>query len=408
MKGRLPSSTVRVLLACIVLLSIGYWVIGPGTVTVRWQEEVELLSGETLIAARELDFARDEWGRSGRGPMTAERMSFLADGRSVVWRNADPRRAGRMPDVLEIIDGIPMIVLSVDDWWTCVHYDFPREGLVVLEHRDGGWIRVPIARVPAEARVNLMRNEFQLQRVRDRKQRLVSIGDKAVLEHDQALDPAFPRQGTPIGAAARYYASRRDACETLRPPATEVERRRATLSGAEREATEVAAALVSVDTQRVVPAPSDYVVNHMSGGSPPCNGYRLSGTQVFEHSGSAGGHSARHLGWDLVLAGDETRSVPLAFGDVAMLQAVYCERDGIYTISRSGPERLVVSRFSHEGDLIDVWKVLLPMQEPRAGVHTMPWSIETAAGGGLLLTLADVVSNPAAVTRRETYAIPAS
>jgi hypothetical protein len=384
---RRPFALLFTSLLVLSLGSCGF--LGIGDVTIAWDEDVVLQSGQMLTVQRELTIGPNGWGRAGAGRLQEQSIVLTTDGKSVKWQNHDKWRFSYLPEVLEIIDGMPVIVMPVHEWGPCLSYDFPQEGLVAFGFRDGHWQRIPLRTIPRGVKVNLLRSAHALQYWPEYKNRRARIeaGAKAGLESQMWA----PKQGASLDEAARFYADAENSCARMRPlPDPQLEQSRQRNTDAERNAPTIEATAVSVASQPEAISEQAYMQQRGWGYlAPSCRGIVEKIEEVRRWSGDRNGYRSQFAGYQLIMANASKRKIPV--DSALMLERVVCDPTAIYVVRRQNKEQLILHRFRRDGEPIDAFRVFLPetskiVAGPDWGTT---WSVAPDAQGNLALSIAD-------------------
>ena len=70
--------------------------------TVSWDEDVLLRDGSVLLVHRTVTYRPDAFGRSGRGALKEQTMSFASKGGRVKWSSDEKWPIIYMPDILDL------------------------------------------------------------------------------------------------------------------------------------------------------------------------------------------------------------------------------------------------------------------------------------------------------------------
>lgn len=361
--------------------------------TVSWDEEVLLTNGQVLPVHREATYGPDEWGRSGRGQLKEQSIRFSHNGKKVKWENDDKWPIHYMPDILDVVGNIPVLVMPVHRWGPCNKYDFPQEGLVAFAYRNGDWSRIPLTELPTNLKVNLLRSTHAIRHWKEYKNKLISPPDKIKLETGGGWGGTKP--GQPILDISKFYAAYEDSCARIRPlPNPKLE------EAAEKNIeAEINAPILTAQFKHFSDSPQTISSEDFqrAKGDWTGSGYLSSGCKgIVEGIESIrqyrDGGSWQVIGHALVFKnGDQ---VPIKQPGIklaqapALIEAVVCGKNNVLAIKRQGKEQLIAHRFSQTGNLIDALRVNLPdiSQYFPEGKWPMVWEIKTT-GENLTITL---------------------
>ncbi len=363
--------------------------------TVSWDEEVTFADGRLLLVHRKATYGPDEWGRSGRGVLKEQSIRFSYDGQKVKWENDEKWPITYMPDILDVVANIPVLVVPVHRWGPCNKYDFPQEGLVAFAYQNGDWRRISLAELPANLKVNLLRSTHALRYWKEYEGKLITPSDKLKLETGGGWGATKPGQS--ILEASKFYSAYEESCARIRPlPDQQLEEARQRNIDAERSAPTVQADLVSVTSDPEAITGKDFTeqkgiwtgVGYLTKG---CKGIVEKIEPIREWSGDDRGYRSRLVGYQLIIANSPKRKVQIPETSRAQMQCVVCDQTTIYAVRRQDKERLILHRFRHNGDLIDAFRVSLPetTKITASSEWGTLWSVVPGAEGGLAISIAD-------------------
>lgn len=332
--------------------------------TVSWDEDVLQTDGQVLSVRRSATYQEDAYGRSGRGRMTEQTIRFSYNGRNIRWENNDLSPIVHMPEILEVVNDMPVLVLPVVRWGPCETYGFPQEGLVAFGYRKGRWDRIALSDLPRELRVNLLRSTHAIRYWDEYKGRRITPSDKKNLERSGW---GSTKQDQSISEASKFYSDMDDSCARMRPlPNPGLAALKKKNADAEREAQTIVATLTTSST-----APQQISAESFSKAKGQWTGFgyltaackgvveRVEGIREYRDGG------AWHLiGYTLVLTTGNL--VPIEqfnltfFQAPAALESITCDAREIYTLKRPRGEQLLVHRFTHTGSLIGAVRIILP------------------------------------------------
>ena len=333
---------------------------------VSWDEEVELANGQLLSVHREVTYGPDEWGRSGKGQLKKQSITFFYNGEKVKWENNEKWPIHYMPDILDIVDNTPVLVLPVYRWGPCEKYDFPQEGLAAFAYRNGNWNRILLKELPTSLRVNLLVSTSSLQYGKEYKGKLITPQDKITLDANPG-DTARHKQS--ILEISKRYAAYEDSCARIRPlPNPKLEELTEKNSEAETKALMLTAQVKRFSDSPQTISPGDF---RTIKGKWTGSGYINAGCKdiiedikdIRQYRDGGGWYL---VGFTLVLNNGNQipiRQPGIKWGKappLALMAAVACDGNNIIAIRRPSKEQLIVHRFSQTGSLIDVFQVNLP------------------------------------------------
>lgn len=151
--GRTNSTLSRILLGVLLGLSVSACAAMPGPANAfRWQEEVLLHDGSTIIVKRKQVFDPRGLREPGQGaPLSEEALTFsLRDGRTIRWRSDFGRgyQDNLMPLVLDVVDGSPYLITYPTRCHAYNKWGRPNPPYVYFRYNDTQWQRIPMEEVP--------------------------------------------------------------------------------------------------------------------------------------------------------------------------------------------------------------------------------------------------------------------
>jgi hypothetical protein len=170
--------------------------------TVKWEEEVLLHSGETIVIKR-TSLEGANLGASQVGPTKEQSVSYRLGRRSVKFETG-PFAWNRIM-AFDLYDGVPVVALAVVGREECSRWEYPRHGLVIFEYRNGRWDRKDA--IPEGLRVNLGLTFPFMEREKN-----------VTLEMKRASTYRHLMLGVPIDEAAIKWGShfRQGYCENMK------------------------------------------------------------------------------------------------------------------------------------------------------------------------------------------------
>lgn len=361
--------------------------------TASWDEDVLLANGQLLSVHREATYGPDEWGRSGRGRLKEQSIRFSHNGKKVKWENDDKWPISYLPDILDVVDDVPILVIPVHRWGPCNKYAFPQEGLAAFAYRNGDWSRIPFTDLPENLKVNLLRDTHAIRYWKEYRDKLITPLDKVKLETRAPWGAT--KAGQSILEASKFYAAYEESCARIRPlPNLQLEEAAGKNIDAETNAVALTAQVKhSSDSPQTV-SPDDF---RAAKGNWTGSGYlSTSCKDIVEGIGSMrqyrDGGAWHMVGHTLVLKNGN--QIPIKQPGIkwaqapASMEAVVCYGHSILAIKRQDREQLIVHRFAQTGNLIDALKVQLPDLSRffPEGKWPMVWEVQ-AKGEDLAITL---------------------
>jgi hypothetical protein len=327
--------------------------------TVSWDEDVLLADGQLLSVHRTATYGADAYGRSGRGSLKKQTIRFSRNGQKIKWENNDRWPINYMPEILDFVDAIPVIILPVHRWGPCEKYGFPQEGLAAFGYRNGLWGRIAFSDVPKELKVNLLRGTHKIRYWTEYKGKRITPAIKQDLERTNWV---VTKQGQSIAEVSKFYASDDEPCAYIRPlPNPSLEASKQQNAEAETHAQALIATVISSSNSPEKISADDY-------GKAKAETVRESCKGVVDYIESMrqyrDGGSWHLVGYTLVLR-DKSR-VPIQQPNIKwaqatdLLESVTCDKSSIYSVKRHSRDQLIIHRFSHSGTLIDALHITLP------------------------------------------------
>jgi hypothetical protein len=383
--------------------------------TVTWDEDVLLANGRVLSVHRTVTYAPDALGRSGRGGMKEQTMRFSHEGRRIEWENSNNFPIANLPDILDIANGMPILVMPVDRWGPCNKYGFPQEGLVAFGYKNDKWSRVAVHELPKELKVNLLRDTHAIQHWKEYQDKRITPAMKQRLE-DRGW--GWTKQGQSISEASRFLASSEDACTRIHPaPNPQLTAQKKENAEAELNAQTLAATVISTSTAPENISPDDF---RRAKGKWTGTGYLSASCQetverVEPLRQYADGGSWMLIGYTLALRnGSQIPVQPPAIKSArpyADLETVACDAQSIYAVGRQGNGQLIVHRFTQGGVISGASRIDFPglLEFFPAGKRPMVWEV-LAANGQLTITFSSysytqTASRGGVLERRISYAV---
>ena len=333
--------------------------------TVSWDEEVLLSDGQLLLVHRTETNGPDQWGRSGEGQLKEQTIYFSHNGKKIKWVNEDGWRLQNRPDILDFVNGVPVLVIPVHRWGQCEKYDFPQEGLVAFGYINDRWNRIPFSDLPEVLKVNLLRTTHDIKYSKAYKGERITPSYKQ--KREKGSNWGASEHGVSISEAIKSYKSKEESCARIHPPPDpKIDALKQENAEAEAHAQELVATVISSSNLPVKISPDEYrkVKGRWAGNaylSESCRGivYGIEPIRKYTDGGSW------HLVGCTLILDNETR-IPFQeqnlkkFQAPILLNSVTCNQRFIYTVKQQSKDKLIVHRFSNSGILIDALSVLLP------------------------------------------------
>lgn len=330
------------------------------SVAVSWDEDVLLANGQLLSVHRAVTYGADGYGRSGQGGMRDQTIRFSHNGNEIEWKSQDHWPIVYMPEILDIVNGVPVLTIPVHRWEPCEKYGFPHEGLAAFGYRNEHWERMDFATVPVDLKVNLLRSTHAIQYWDEYKGKRITPTLKQKLEQNSW----GPGQGQTIPEISKFYAAIEDSCARMHPlPDPVFDAAKLKNAAAEVNAKNVVAHVVSSSTHSETitaggfrQGKGNWTGEGFMRGS--CTGVvdRIEPIRQYDEKG----------GWNLIgqsLMLKNGNRVPMLHSNsnsLAYLDPVTCDKKKIYAIRHIRKDQLIIHRFTHAGTLIDALRITLP------------------------------------------------
>lgn len=344
--------------------------------TASWHEEVLLRDGRVLQVQRTITYGPDVFPPRGTGPLLEQSIAFSHGGQRIAWSDTDKSMIGYTPDILDFVDGAPVIVMPVYFFTACKKYGFPQDGMIAFILRRNKWEAISVASLPKDLKVNLWSRTSTLPHLDEYKDKRI---DQAEKRRYLAIGERGPKLGEPIEAAKKFYTAQgEESCAFIRPlPDPRLDAAKVRNYNAGVNAKTIIATAADPRDRPDAAAAAEFAranavqkINWQM--SVKCVGIVKSVQPIrrYEETGS----------WQLLgeqLVTTTGTKIPVADLDIkpfkapAFLYQVTCDRDTIYSIRRLDKGTWLLHRFTHAGELIDALKIRL------ADVD------KTVAGGGL-------------------------
>lgn len=361
------------------------------THTFSWTEDVALRDGNLLQVKRTQTNYSQPWSPPGNGGIKEQTISFKLEGSLIEWKWDEPWQmtSRYVPDILDIVDGSPVVVKPVDRSGPCEQFGYPPEGIVAFSFRAGRWFRIPVVNLPTDLKVNLLRDMNAVGGLNQ-----VTVGTK-VKGQDRT---ARIKQGMLLPELIWQYSNEEYACALIKPtPNPLFDMARDSIHAAEAAATVAKVEVIASASAPQKLSEQDFAQNigtHTDGGyvRASCDGIVASLLPYYVWNQSSGGGSS--VGYRIVLTNGTKglSSVPVVGSALAGSQSVACDTDTIYGVKRPDRRSLIIHRFAHDGRLIEANRIdLTPidvslLDNPKSVV----WSVSPSDDSSIALTLATI------------------
>lgn len=340
--------------------------------TISWDEEVLLAEGQKISVQRTVKYGLlvDDthlFGERGGGPAEKQTIRFYYNGRFIKWEYSHPSWHYSMPDILDFVKGMPVLVLPVYYWGPCDKYNFPREGLVAFGYQNSRWERIAIAELPETLKVNLLRSTHDLRYGYGNKYKneLITTSLKQKLEKNSW----GPGQGRSISEVSKFYADVEESCTRIHPPPNPaLETTKQNNAAAEVHAGTLVATLKSSSNLPEKISSEDY---RKAKGKWTGNGYLANSCEGIVNGIKPVRQYRDGGGWSLVgcmIVLQNEKQIPLSSA-----QLVTCDNDSIYAIKLQNKDQLIVHRFFHNGKLKDVLHIKIADIDKYCVEGKWPW-----------------------------------
>jgi hypothetical protein len=176
-------------LACIALSVLCVLPLASCSKTTDRPVTVDLRDG-TRLELRVSSTRGPGWNGRGTGLQTGVVLHFTNGGTSYTWRKGQVSELdwASEPDIVDFVDGDPVVLFPVSRFEKCQAYGFPQEGMVAERFNGAEWKRVDIASLPADLRANWPRSWDSLPKVQTSLPDLVAF----YREYDDACAEIHP------------------------------------------------------------------------------------------------------------------------------------------------------------------------------------------------------------------------
>lgn len=331
--------------------------------TITWEEDVVLSDKRVLPIQRAVTYGPDEYGRSGRGSIKQQTISFQSEGGRIQWTSDEKWPIAYMPEIFDFLDGHPVIVMPVHRFGPCKKYGFPQDGVVGFVLRNNQWETIAFKELPKEFKANLLRSTHAIQYWPEYKDKRIGQLERANVERNTW----GPRRGDSINDVAKFYSGIGESCARIQPlPDPKFDEALQKSINAQNDAKSTVASIQGRSDIAEQVTPLDFIeakgtftgVGYLS---PACKGVvkYIEPLRNYDESGNW-----QLIGYQLITS--DGRKVPVSQGGLAKYQApmqmeqATCDAKNIYVIRRANKTTLVINRFSYLGDVIDAVRVDLP------------------------------------------------
>lgn len=331
--------------------------------TVRWKENVTLQDGNTILIERTVTYAPDQWGRSGRGRTKEQTIALSLNGSRITWENDDSWPIQYLPEIFDIVDGDPVVIMPVHRWGPCDKFNYPKEGLIAYRYHNKKWAITTTSQLPQTLKVNLLGTTHAIQYWAEYKGKIIDDESKRRLQENTW----GPKQGASILDASKFYSGVEDSCIRIRPlPDPEFETTAKKIADSESDAKMFSATVIRTNITPETVTADDF---RRAKGDWTGTGYisescKGTVTRIEPNRKYGDGGSWQLVGATLILANGA--KVPITQNGLKPFQAPYqiqtliCDQKNIYAIRRKDKENLLVNRFQKSGSLIDSFWIILP------------------------------------------------
>ncbi len=363
------------------------------THTFSWTEDVALRDGNLIQVRRTQTNYSQPWGPPGNGGIKEQTISFTLAGRLIEWKWNEPWQmtSRYVPDILDVVDGSPVVVKPIDRSGPCEQFGYPPEGIVAFSFRAGRWSRIPVVNLPTDLKVNLLGSMHAVQYGGLDQ---VTV-DTKVKGQDRT---ARIKQGMPLPELIWQYSNEEYACALIKPtPNPLFDMARDSIHAAEAAATVANVEVIASASAPQKLSEQDFAQNigtHTDGGyvQASCDGIVANLLPYYVWNQSSGGGSS--VGYRIVLTNGTKglSSVPVVGSALAGSQSVACDTDTIYGIKRPDRRSLIIHRFAHDGRVIDANRIdLTPidvslLDNPKGVV----WNVSPSDDSSITLTMATI------------------
>jgi hypothetical protein len=345
-----------------------------------WDENV-LMSNGQVITVHRTRLVQFDPKPTIRFSLNGEKIKWNVDGE---WPNIE------MPDILDVVNGMPVVLVTVQKWWGCYKYGFPKEQLVAFGYKGGRWDRIDVAELPKSLKVNLMRSIREDDLSALYKDKPIPVSEKVALEGPFI----HPAQGEPLSKIIEDYRDSDQACWRMRPPEPAVAQVLQRGAALERNAPTLVAEVRAVtNTPETITNESERRDRGLWNIGPSCSGIVERVRDIHLWTVDEKTHQGQLIGHELNIrtSAGEKKKIPMSASIDARLETLVCDQRTIIAVRREYKGALIIHRVDRGGELIDVYRVTLPAAPGYKYGSGSPWlwTVVQEVKDELLITLVD-------------------
>jgi hypothetical protein len=345
-----------------------------------WDENVLMSNGQEITVHR-TRLVQFDAKPTIRFSFNGKKIKWNVDGE---WPNIE------MPDILDVVNGIPVVLVTVQKWWGCYKYGFPKEQLVAFGYKDGRWDRIDVAELPKSLKVNLIRSLREDDRKALYRDKPIPVSEKVGLEGPFI----HPAQGEYLSKVIEDYRDSEEACWRMRPPEPAVAQVLQRGAVVERNAPTLAAEVSAVsNTPEKITKESERRERGLWNIGPSCSGIVERARDIHLWTVDEKTHQGHLIGYELNIrtSAGEKKTIQMSASIDARLETLVCDQRTIVAVRREHKGALIIYRLNRGGDLIDVYRITLPDAPGYRYGSEWPWlwTVVQEVKDELLITLAD-------------------
>ncbi len=177
-----------------------------------WDEIVSLSDGKSILIHRTVFIGSDQWGRSGRGRIESQSIEFDYKGKQIHWSLEDGGKFSILPEIVDIVNGQPIIILPIDDRAACEKFGYPKSGYVAMYFDGHRWHSAQNETFSKYLKVNLLRHVNSIRNKGENGLTTISPSEKMIIE---GVGWGASKQGDSLIEASRRYRDSETSCANL-------------------------------------------------------------------------------------------------------------------------------------------------------------------------------------------------
>ena len=171
-----------------------------GTDKAQWTEEVRSWDGSVFQLEGRGGIGSNGWPTAHRGKIRY--VEYYHRPTQAYWRSS----GGYRPIIFDLVNGVPYVVILIDNDMQCYLLNYPEEGLLIYKwNKTIGWQSVKPTELSLKFEFNLMEQMFDTRNKKDDVKGFVSLRTKAIREG-----------GDRVGDFAKWKAEYGSTCEKVK------------------------------------------------------------------------------------------------------------------------------------------------------------------------------------------------